>query len=240
MKYDAVIFDLFGTLVPTPREEEFNATHTRIAELLGITVERFLGVWRDDEFVTRRDIGLLPDSRSALQAACEELGIQPDPAAIDAAVRERLNMFRRFMQPRPDSADTLDVLGAAGLKRGLMSDCPPETPQVWPETKLAERIDAALFSPTVGMRKPERRFYELACERLDVNPGRCLFVGDGGSPELSGATEMGMDAVLICPPKEAHIINNRNETRNWTGKRIERISEVLPLAGLERVEPENH
>lgn len=238
MKYDAIIFDLFGTLVPTPPEAEFDAVHARVAELLGVSLERFLGVWRDDDFVTRRDIGLLPDSRSALRAACEELGIEPDPTALDRAERERLDLFRRLLTPRPDAPDTLDVLGAAGVKRGLMSDCPPETPQVWPETRLAERIDAALFSPGVGMRKPERRFYELTCDRLDVEAGRCLFVGDGASPELSGAREMGMDAALICPPEEADVIGDRDETRNWRGPRIESVREVLDLAGLPLVADE--
>jgi putative hydrolase of the HAD superfamily len=232
MRYEAVIFDLFGTLVPTPPEEDFDAVHARIAELFGVSLQRFLGVWRNEDFVTRRDIGLLPDSRSALRAACDELGIEPPLGALDCAERERLELFRRMLTPRPDAADTLDVLGAAGIRRGLMSDCPPEAPQVWPESKLAERIDAALFSPVVGMRKPDRRFYELACERLEVDSERCLFIGDGGSPELTGALRMGMDAVLICPPDEAHVIGNRDETRNWTGRRIERISEVLPLAGV--------
>jgi putative hydrolase of the HAD superfamily len=236
MRYEAIIFDLFGTLVPTPLEEGFDAVHARIAELFGVSLRQFLGVWRDEDFVTRRDIGLLPDCRSALRAACEELGVEPEPDALDRAERERLGMFRRMLEPRSDAADTLDVLGAAGIRRGLMSDCPPEAPQLWPETKLAERIDAALFSPVVGMRKPERRFYELACERLDVQADRCLFVGDGGSPELTGALRLGMDAVLICPPDEAHVIADRDETQNWTGPRIERISEVLPLAGVPPVE----
>lgn len=239
MKYDAVIFDLFGTLVPTPREGAFEATHARVAEILGVDAGRLIEVWRDEEFAMRRRIGLLPDCRSVLREACEQLGVDPDPAALEQAESERLTLHRRLLTPRPDSADTLDVLGAAGLKRGLMSDCPPETAQVWPDTKLAERMDAALFSPVVGMCKPQRRFYELACERLDVQPDRCLFIGDGASPELTGAKKLGMDAVLICPPEEAHIINDRDETRNWNGRRIERISEVLLLVGLEPVEPEN-
>ena len=36
-----------------------------------------------------------------------------------------------------------------------------------------------------GLTKPEPRFYELACQRLGVKAGRCLYVGDGAGNELA-------------------------------------------------------
>ena len=35
-------------------------------------------------------------------------------------------------------------------------------------------------SSKLGIRKPEARFYELACEALEVDPSECVFLDDLG------------------------------------------------------------
>ena len=40
--------------------------------------------------------------------------------------------------------------------------------------------------------KPDSEIYRLGCRELDVDLGRAMFVGDGGSDELSGAAEAGL------------------------------------------------
>jgi putative hydrolase of the HAD superfamily len=44
------------------------------------------------------------------------------------------------------------------------------------------------------------RIYEIACERLGVEAGDCLFVGDGANDELPGAERVGMAAVQLRAP----------------------------------------
>ena len=43
-----------------------------------------------------------------------------------------------------------------------------------------ELFDAVLESRTLGVRKPDPRFYELACSALDVKPEECVFLDDLG------------------------------------------------------------
>ncbi len=47
-----------------------------------------------------------------------------------------------------------------------------------------------------GMRKPEPRFYALACDRLGVQPAETIFLGDA---ELcvTAAREVGLQAILF-------------------------------------------
>ena len=73
--------------------------------------------------------------------------------------------------------------------------------------------------------KPNPGIYRLACERLGVEPSDCLFIGDGGSGELTGATNVGMDAVLIRAPDDTE--NGNRE--DWQGIRISSVEEVLSL-----------
>ena len=45
------------------------------------------------------------------------------------------------------------------------------------------------------MKKPDACIYEEASKRLGMDMAECLFVGDGGSNELTGAVNAGMEAV---------------------------------------------
>ena len=228
MKYDAVIFDLFGTLVPTP-DDEFEVDHRRTAAALGVDGDLYFSAWYGEELTLKRATGVLGDMRSMIEAVCDKLNVTPTPEAIALWVEHRMKVTRGVLKPRADARETLGRLRGMGLRLGMMSDCSCEVPLIWGETPMAEWIDEALFSCREGLKKPDPRFYRAACERLSVAAERCLFVGDGACPELTGARRVGMDAVLICPPAERHIIMDRDETRKWTGPRIAALSELSGL-----------
>jgi len=61
---------------------------------------------------------------------------------------------------------------------------------------LAERLDAAVFSSEVGMRKPHPAIFEEVLSRLGVGAGEALFVGDRRYEDMRGAKELGMTTVL--------------------------------------------
>ena len=62
----------------------------------------------------------------------------------------------------------------------------------WPACSIRNLVDAAVFSCDVGLLKPDPEIYCLACRRLEVSPEDCLFVGDGSSDELNGASGVRM------------------------------------------------
>ena len=73
--------------------------------------------------------------------------------------------------------------------------------------------------------------YELACERLNVNPQDCLYVGDGGSQELTGALAVGMNPVLLKASSEREDLY-RPGAEEWGGTTISNLAEVLRLVGV--------
>jgi putative hydrolase of the HAD superfamily len=228
-KYDAVIFDLFGTLIddltyPESQMKEYRRVSSEMASALGVPAEQFHRVWA--ETGDSRMAGGYSDLGASLEAICRELGESPNARQIAEATRLRIEYIRSAMAPRPDTIDTLARLRQSDYKVGLISDCGPGTAAVWDETSFAPLIDEAILSCSVGMKKPDPRIYQLACERLQVSPDRCLYVGDGGSNELTGATEMGMRAVLIRAPYDDSVGGYREE---WLGQRISTLGEVLPL-----------
>jgi putative hydrolase of the HAD superfamily len=60
---------------------------------------------------------------------------------------------------------------------------------------LDELADIAVVSAEVGVRKPSRRIFATACERLAVTPDACVLVDDV-ELNLAGAVRLGIAGVL--------------------------------------------
>jgi putative hydrolase of the HAD superfamily len=69
-------------------------------------------------------------------------------------------------------------------------------------TPILARFDHVIESSKVGVRKPERRFYEIACERAGVEPARCVFLDDLGV-NLKTARNMGMATIKVTSGTQA-------------------------------------
>lgn len=98
--------------------------------------------------------------------------------------------------------------------------CSEDLPLIWEQTPLAQVIDVAVFSSSVGLRKPDPRIYRLACARLGIESETAIFVGDGANDELAGAERVGMRSILI------HREGDEVAARQFAGARITRISQV--------------
>jgi len=101
------------------------------------------------------------------------------------------------MVPRSDAIETLSHLKYEGCKIGLISDCSAEVPAIWKDTPFVKLIDVAIFSCLVGMKKPDPQIYQLTMNQLGIRPQEGLYIGDGSSQELTGASQVGMQAVLL-------------------------------------------
>lgn len=67
---------------------------------------------------------------------------------------------------------------------------------------LVDLFDVVVESSRVGCRKPERRFYELALEELDISASEAVFLDDLGV-NLKPAREMGMTTIKVVDPAVA-------------------------------------
>lgn len=67
---------------------------------------------------------------------------------------------------------------------------------------LADLFDVVVESSKVGVRKPDPRFYELACEQLEIEPGEAVFLDDIGG-NLKPARAMGMTTIKVDDPDAA-------------------------------------
>jgi putative hydrolase of the HAD superfamily len=64
------------------------------------------------------------------------------------------------------------------------------------------KFDHVVESSRVGVRKPERRFYEIACSLVGASPEQCVFLDDLGI-NLKPAREMGMATIKVVTADQA-------------------------------------
>jgi putative hydrolase of the HAD superfamily len=226
-RFEAVVFDLFGTLVYEFPRAEWDAWLDTAAAVLELEPEPFHAAWK----ATARDrqTGRAGDIEENVRTVAARAGGWPTDAQIAEALEIRAELYRKWFVPRPGAEDILRELRARRVPTALISMCAPDTPALWRASPLAGLVDAEVFSSEVGLRKPDPQIYLEACERLAVEPSSCLYVGDGAYAELSGAAAVGMHAVLIRDPAEAEIEALRPEAEEWAGPSIEHLGEIAVL-----------
>jgi putative hydrolase of the HAD superfamily len=226
MKYKAVIFDLYGTLVDNFSIRAHEEVLRLMAAVVKIPAEEFIRLWF--ESYDWWAIGKISSPEDNIRYICNKLGIPADEDKVKEAAKIRYEFTKQNLKPWPDAVEVLSQLKSMGYKIALISDCSAETPAVWASTVISPFIDISLFSCVVGIKKPDPRIYLQAAEQLGVQPGDCLYVGDGSSQELSGAARVGMHPVLIramAGTQDAH----RIDAEEWSGRQISRLSEVLTI-----------
>ncbi len=225
MTYEAVIFDLFGTLVDNFSFLEYKQALSQIASILSLPSEIFSRLWVETS--NQRAIGFFKTIDENIRYVYKTLDVIVDDDRIKKAIQIRFDSARKALKPKPDAIETLSKLRKRGFKIGLISNCSAEIPVLWEEMLFAPIIDVAIFSSSVGLKKPDPRIYRLVCEKLNVKPQNCIYIGDGDSHELTGANEVGMCPVLIRDPneKDPYYIDEDD----WNGPKISTLKEVLNL-----------
>jgi putative hydrolase of the HAD superfamily len=223
--YRAVVFDFFGTLT---RSVQRGPQHAAIARSLGADPEAMTGVL--DRTFRARACGRYGSAEATLRWVIEQAGGHPRPGAIRAAMPARVDALRADTSLRPDAVSALTAIRSRGVRTAVVSDCTHELPAFLPGLPVAPLLDAQIYSVELGVCKPDPEIYLAACARLGVEPEECLYVGDGGSHELTGAAAVGMTPVRLAAPDLANHLVFDADT-NFAGRTVRSLTDVLTLLG---------
>lgn len=219
----AVVFDFFGTLTTAVRR---GPLHSAIARSLGCEPYALLAAL--DRTFRQRARGALGTPGDTLRDLAAEQGANPSEAELARAVADRVDAVRADTVLRPDAVPVLRAIRRLGLRTAIVSDCWYELPAFLPHLPIAALLDARVYSFDVGRCKPHPALYRVACRRLRVHPRNCLYVGDGGGRELSGARALGMTAVRLAAADLDEHLAYESES-GWDGLTVRRLAELIPL-----------
>jgi len=234
MPTTAVIFDFFGTLTPSTPTNVWDEHAARSAAPLGILP----AAWRAtlDASFPERATGRLGDLPATFRVLARRNGVDPSDEALAAACTARLDAQRELFVLRDDAARTLTELRARGVQVGVLSDCTAELAESWAHLPLAELVDARVLSCEEGRRKPSPELFHLIARQLGVAPEDCLYIGDGGGDELTGASSCGMQAFMLRAPDWADNDAHRRED-DWPGPTLPSLTAVLALLSIGATTP---
>ena len=193
MKPKAIVFDLFHTL--TGFESEWSDLPFT-CDVLGIERK----IW-DEAITTGSRWRLAGEERDAYRIL-HRLTREIDPRIAEETIRKaatlRKQRFRDALRRIPPAnVDTLKRLRGAGFALGLVSNADAIEVEPWKDSPLSGCFDVEVFSCECGHVKPEPAIFRACIDALGLKPEQCMFVGDGGSNELIGAKEVGMQTVFV-------------------------------------------
>jgi HAD superfamily hydrolase (TIGR01509 family) len=180
----AVIFDLDGVLIDS--EVAWNDARREL-------VEATAGTWRDD--AQRAMMGMSSLEWSRYMA--EELGVPMSPAAISAAVVERLLRGYRERLPLLPGAREAVVALASRWSLAIASSANREIIAVVLQlAELKECFRSVVSSEEVTRGKPAPDVYLEAARRISVEPAGCAVVEDSANG-IRAAAAAGMSVIAI-------------------------------------------
>lgn len=177
MEIQAVVFDLYGTLVckPAGKSYEFLSRHLdrdKIGDLKDFVLTRDI---RNVEFCLEAVLSKesLKDFRSAIEEDIKTV----------TCYRETWPVVRRLKEK--------------GLKLGLISNLALPYKLPFFSLGLSKYFDETLFSCEAGVKKPEPEIYHRMIRKLNQKPCNILFGGDDLLCDIKGPANLGMNTVRI-------------------------------------------
>jgi len=97
----------------------------------------------------------------------------------------------------PEVVEVLQGLRARGLRLGVLSNAPSNLPTFLEDLGVAPLLDFSVVSALEGVKKPDRRIFEVALSRAGVAPAEALHVGDMYLEDILGGRALGINTLLM-------------------------------------------
>jgi putative hydrolase of the HAD superfamily len=206
MPLRAVLFDVGETLVhPAPSFPELfsdvvaRAGHARspedVVDASRAVFHRFSEAARDAELWTTSPERSARFWKGVYERMLTQLGIDDDGRLADV-------LYATFTDPAnyalfDDVLRTLDELEASGLVLAIVSNFEAWLEDLLGLLRIRDRFPVRVISGREGVEKPDPRIFELALERLALDPADAMYVGDNPEFDVVPASALGMTAVLL-------------------------------------------
>ena len=228
--YEGVLWDIGGVVVELKSiRDGYAAFVGELADEHGLDTERALEAWKGDlgDYFAGTDGSEYRTAREGYVRATESLleGVA-DPPEFEAWWSRFRETAAENVRTEPGTVEVIEALDEAGVYLGVLSDVDTEEAlNMFESFGIRERFDHVTTSEEVGYRKPDRRMFETAIERLrdaGIDPARTLMVGDRYRHDVEGAREAGL--VPVGYGEDAHGPAAEYEIRD--------LRELLDIVGV--------
>lgn len=179
--YDTVLFDLYGTLAYS------NNYVDELTLFLRQNTNSMVNYNSAKEICLTNDISGYLLVAEIVDSSFEEL----------YNLNIRINNEVEDVNLYPETLQVLNHLKSKGYKLGLVSNLATPYKSPFFNHGLDNYFDESVFSCDVGLKKPDKRIYDLAMEKLGSLPENSIMIGDGYKSDYEGAKEAGLNAFYL-------------------------------------------
>ncbi len=192
-RYDAVLFDLDGTLLDN------NASFARAFEVMKMLFPETFSQPQALDLAGMIDLRRKHEANpeAFLIDYCKKTGwvLERSPEAFYSFWS---SLYLDYPVLYPESLPLLHYLKDKGYKLGIVTN----GHTVSQSRKLRacgvdDLVEVSVISESAGVAKPDPAIYRMVLDRLQAKPEESLFVGNNPDTDILGALNTGMDAFYI-------------------------------------------
>lgn len=227
-KYSTVLFDLFNTLVMfepsflSPVTRDGKTWNTTARDVFSETKESLEGMEFDDFYepfaqshreimdLRKKDMREYP-SRKRFEIFVERAGLEKNPATVNRLVHSHMKSLQRAMVYPEHHTEILGRLARKGYTLAVVSnfDHAPTAVGLLEKFGIAGFFSQVVISEEVGWRKPHRKIFEFALEKLGEPAPAAVFIGDDPEADVEGAENCGIDSIWVKRKRERATVKPR-------------------------------
>ncbi len=206
MKYQAILFDMDGTLLPM-NNDEFTKGYfgflIKATAHFGYTKDNLVpAMWKGVAAMVKND-GTKPNADRFWAVFADFFGqeVYSQIPTFDAFYKADFNKAIMFTKPTKLARRAVDAAKAAAEKVVVATN--PFFPAVAVDARLSwaglntEEFNLVTDYENSRYCKPNPKYYAEICEKLGLDPTKCLMVGNNTKEDIWAAQQIGMDTYLV-------------------------------------------
>lgn len=219
-KYQAILFDLDGTLLPMETEGftkgYFKFLFAKLAKY-GLEAQSFGKLmWAGVAAMVKND-GRESNEDAFWHSFEAMTGLKKETVNPDCLefYGKEFHAAKQFTGENPLAKEAVDAAHLAAQKVVLATN--PLFPLVGQQTRMSwiglssEDFDLVTSYETDCYCKPNPLYFQKICERLSVDPKQCLMIGNDETEDMAAASAAGLDCYLVTDWKVA------GKEKSWEG-----------------------
>jgi putative hydrolase of the HAD superfamily len=153
------------------------------------------------------------DVESAFGKTLSDFGLETSPERMQTIAQlfrsqtiERIGLFA-------ETREVIETL-AQRFRLAIVSDSQPA--YILPELRMSGLepfFEVVVISAQLGFRKPDRRMFRAALERMGLAPDEVIHVGDTWERDVQGALDTGIEAVWLCRDDQPALVPAKRKVR---------------------------
>lgn len=206
------VFDLYGTLVDIRTDEgtpelwqrmaRYYALHGAAYEPQALRARFFALVSQMEKSAPLRQDAHEAHPEIEIERVFARLFEDAGVACGERLARESALRFRRlsteYIRLYPGAKELIDSLRAAGRRVYLLSNAQAVfTLEEMAHLGMEGWFDGVVLSSREGVRKPDKRLFDVLFARFGIEAKDCVMIGNDGVCDIAGAKAAGMRTIYI-------------------------------------------